>query len=1059
MKRFTYIIILLLTCTLMGAQGRVTVGGTVKDSQGKPVPGAVVMVEGQSATGTMTDDNGAYVLSLPFASLDETVLTVSCISYKTISEPLKGRMTMDFVLADDSQLLEEVVVVGYGAMRRSDLTGSVASVKVEEDDAARSTSIDQLLNGRAAGVQVLSNSAAPDAGVSIRIRGLGSFNGTNEPLYVVDGIIINGESSSETLFTQGMDNKGSDEATNGLMGINPQDIANIEILKDASATAIYGSQGANGVVLITTKTANRQKPTVNFNAGVDVSQCYSKMDVLSFDEFIDYLDILNAMAPDKLSDESHTSIMKNIFKDVNDREAGLKVVPVDWQDYAMRTAVSQRYYLSVAGRPDKTSYMFSLGYNMKQGIVKKTDVNQFTGRLNLDRSIGSKVKIGMRTSFSYVSSNLTQGAQVGRIAASSSFIRSVLQTRPIIYSNPEAEDYDQDEDVSGPNRWLNDFVNKKVSFRVNPSFYINWNILKWLTFKSTIGGDYTGSEQSKFKSQRISTTTGNIAAASHSDNLRWNWDNLLMANKKFGRHSISGTLGMTMSETKVSSQVVEGWNFTQYRSKEQAINSALDASMRYTEIRSSLMSFFVRAIYNYYDRYVLTATYRLDGSSRFRGSNKWSSFPSFAFAWRLNQEPWFNVDVISLAKLRLGWGQVGNQAIPNYKTLKMYSNGTLGDHVNDAGYGVTIYPTDISNPDLRWETTESWNAGLDVGLWKGRLAFSVDFYDKVTKDLLQRRTISQSSGYEVIWMNSGSIRNRGVELSVDATPVKTRDFEWHLSGNISFNRNRILSMGDATSKGKIYLPDGKQIETNYFLGAEMSGTAATTVNIFMEGYPMGLFYAYKTDGIVQIGQEDGPGLSKGETLGIGSYRYVDMNGNGYIDDADRTIVGDPNPDFTYGFDTELSWKGLSLSMNFVGSYGNDIFNLNNLREWYTSSTTNVSRTALKNAWTPENTDTKFPAIGKVGSAELDKYKDVFVEDGSYLRLANVSLSYNIPLKSKKVLKRMNIGVSAGNVFVFTKYGGWDPDVNTFGSNLMRMGVDFNSYPSARSYSFDLKFTF
>lgn len=1059
MKRYIYMIVLLLNCLLLGAQERVTVKGTVKDSQGKPVPGAVVMVEGKSTTGTMTDDNGAYRLTLEASSLDKTVLNVSCISYKTVSEALKGRTTVDFVLADDSQLLEEVVVVGYGAMRRSDLTGSVASVKVEEDDAARSTSLDQLLHGRAAGVQVLSNSAAPDAGVSIRIRGLGSFNGTNEPLYVVDGIIINGESSTETLFTQGIDSKGSDEATNGLMGINPQDIANIEILKDASATAIYGSQGANGVVLITTKTAKRQKPTVTFNAGVDVSHCHFKMDMLSFGEYIDYLDLLHASSPDIFTTASYNSVMKRIFKDVDDREAGLRVTPVDWQDYAMRTTVSQRYYLSVAGRPDKTSYMFSLGYNRKQGVIKNTDVDQLTGRLNLDRTIGSRLKVGMKTSFAYVSSNLTQGAQVGRIAASSSFIRSILQTRPMMYSNPEEEDLDSEEDTSGPNRWLNDFVNKKVSFRVNPSFYATWDILRWLTFKSTIGADYTGSELSKFKSQRISSTTGNIAAASHSDHLRWNWDNLLMANRKFGRHSISGTLGMSMSETMSSTQVVEGWNITQFVAQEQSINSAPDASMRYNESRNALMSFFARAIYNYYDRYVLTATYRIDGSSRFRDSNKWSSFPSFAFAWRLNQEPWFNVGVISLAKLRLGWGQVGNQAIPNYKTLKMYSNSTLGDHTNDAGYGVAIYPTDISNPDLKWETTESWNVGLDVGLWKGRLAFSADFYDKTTKDLLQRRTVSHSSGYEVIWMNSGSIRNRGVEVSLEATPVKTRDFEWHLSGNISCNRNRILSMGDATSTGEIFLPDGKIIKTNYFLGSEMSGTAATTVNIFMEGYPMGLFYAYKTDGIVQL-NETGPGLSAGESLGPGSYKYVDMNGNGYIDNNDRTIVGDPNPDFTYGFDTDFSWKGLSLSMNFVGSYGNDIFNLNNLNAWYTSNSSyNVSRKALKNAWTPENTETKFPAVGKIGSAEQNYYKDIYVEDGSYLRLANVSLSYDIPLKKKSVLRRLNLGLSAGNVFVVTRYGGWDPDVNTFGSNLMRMGVDFNSYPSARSYSFDLKFTF
>lgn len=1057
MKKYICIISLLFFCLFASAQQKSVVRGVVKDASGQPVAGAVVMVEGQASLGTMTDDKGAYVLDLKSADLKKVVLNVSCISYKTIEEALNGRSVVDFVLVDDSRLLDEVVVVGYGAMKRSDLTGSVASVRIEEDMAARSTSIDQLLQGRAAGVQVLSTSGAPDAGVSIRIRGLGSFNGTNEPLYVLDGIIINGESRSQQTFTHGIDSQGSDEETNGLMGINPQDIASVEILKDASATAIYGSQGANGVVLITTKTAKRQKPTITLNMGVDVSQRYKKIDMLSFNEYIDYLDLLVEVAPDELPESTHSSLMKRFFKDPETREE-LNVTPVDWQDYAMRTAISQRYYLSVAGRPDKTSYLFSLGYNSKQGIVKKTDVNQFTGRLNLDRTIGKKLKIGMKTSFAYVSSNLTQGAQVGRIAASSSFIRSMLQTRPVMYSRPDEDEEDTSEDISGPNRWLNDFVNKKVQFRVTPSFYAEWKALDWLTVKSTFGGDYSGVEQSKFKSQRISTTTGNIAASAHSDAVRWNWDNLLMLNKKFGRHSLSGTIGMSMSSVQDHSDVVEGWGIEQYFSKENSINSAPEANMTYSESRSALMSFFARAIYNYDERYILTATYRIDGSSRFRGNNKWAMFPSFAFAWRINQEPWFNVDVISAAKLRLGWGQVGNQAIPNYRTMTMFTNSTVGDHSTPAGYGVSLYPSSISNPDLKWETTESWNAGLDIGLWKGRLALSVDVYDKMTKDLLQQRTLSQTSGFEVIWMNSGAIRNRGLELTLDTTPVKTKDFEWNLSGNISFNRNQIVSMGDGSSKGKIWLPDGTQIETAYFYGSEMSSTAATIANIFMEGYPVGLFYAYKTDGIVQVG-ETGPGLSQGAVKEPGSYKYVDMDGDKYITSNDRTIVGDPNPDFTYGFDTSFHYKRLSLGLNFVGSYGNDIFNLNNLLSLNTTTySTNVSRKALQNAWTPENANTKYAAVGMIKAADADYYKDIYVEDGSYLRLANVSLSYAIPFK-KKAIKSINLGVSAGNVFVFTKYSGYDPDVNVFGSNLMRMGVDFNSYPSARSYTFDVKFTF
>ncbi len=1036
----------------------INISGTVKDKEGAAMTGAAVILEGTASVGAIVDDSGNYSLSIPVGTSEKAVLVVQNLGYKEVRTEINGRSRIDFILETDAENLEEIVVVGYGTMRKSDLTGSLTSVKIDENQAAQVASIDGLLQGRAAGVQVLSNSASPDAGVSIRVRGLGSFNGGNEPLYVVDGVIINASSGVPTLFTHGADSSGSDEEINGLMGINPQDIENIEILKDASATAIYGSQGANGVVLITTKSAKSDKPAVYFTAGIDVGTRYGKMDMLSFDEYMNYLSDLNSAAKDKLGDDSYSSLLRKVYTDTENK-TGLKVKPIDWQDYAMRTAVSQRYYLSVYGKPKAMSYKFSFGYNTSQGIIKQSDVDRYTLSMDLNRDLSKKVKMGAKVRMSYVNSNLTQGTQVGRIAASASFMRSMLMTRPWTYLTEEDDTENADEYVSGPDKWLKDFVSRRNQFKVTPSLYLDAKITPWLSFKSTFGADYSDLELTKFKSVRVSTTTGSIAAVAHSENLMYNFDNMLIFNKQFGAHNLSGTLGMSVTDYYNTTQTVEGWDIEQYKAQELSINGAENANMTYSKSRNSLLSFFGRAIYNYRDRYILTATVRYDGSSRFMGRNKWSVFPSFAAAWRVNQEKWFNVDLISQLKVRLGWGQVGNQAISNYQTLSNYTNSKIGNHLTSAGYDVSIYPDKMPNPDLKWETSESWNAGVDFGMWGGRLSMTLDLYNRMTKDLLQLCQVARSTGFETMWVNQGAIRNYGLELTVDATPIAANGWEWNIGGNISFNRNRIHSMGKDSSRGKIYLSEGNLVETNYFLGQEMSSTANTTVNIFVEGQPMGLFYAYKTDGIVQEG-ETGPGFSEGETLGPGHYKYVDMDGNGYITDDDRTIIGDPNPDFTYGFNTSVSYRQFSLSMAFTGSYGNDVFNLNNNMEYNTSSAVyNVRRIAYEKAWTPENPDTTFPAVGMTEGGDNTKYRDVNVEDGSFLRLSSLSFNYSLKPKKNKILKRVVLGVSANNLFVLTKYSGWDPDINSFGSNIMRMGVDFNSYPTARTFSFDMKFTF
>lgn len=1041
----------------LSASAQTSIRGTVKDSEGEPVIGAVVMLEGNSTIACVTDVKGEWSLTLP-SGVKSPVLAVSCLGYLEQNVEAGKASVINIVLEEDNEQLEDAVVVGYGSMRRSDLTGSVASVKIEESTASRLSSIDQMLQGHAAGVDVVSNNAGPDAGVSVRVRGMSSFHGSNEPLYVVDGVILNSPSQSESILTVGTDNEGTDEQVNGLLGISPQDIESMEILKDASATAIYGALGANGVILITTKTANSEKPSVTFSSGVDVSTRYKKMDILSFDEYVDYL------YAQKQAGISVEGYLRDIYEDPEQR-TGLKVTPMDWQDYSFRTAVSQRYHLSISGRPKSLSYAFSLGYNDKQGIVKTTGLKTLTTRMNIEKQVTRNFRIGTKTSLSYINSQ--QGQSSGKATAATSLIRSILSFRPYLTGVLDEDQEEDDLDLkSGPNRWLTDFVNDRKEVRLTPSFYAQVKFLDGFTFKSTIGGDWRSSNYTKFKSSRInSTSQGSAGALAGIKYINWNWDNVLQYQKKLKGHNISAMLGTSANSSQSVKETVQGWNIVQYQGLASSIPTAPNSSSTYLETKATTLSFFTRGVYNYKDRYVLTATWRLDGSSKFQGRNKWSSFPSLAFAWRLNEEPWFFSPYISQAKLRLGWGMVGNQAVTSYQTLSNYTNSTYADHSpgNGSGYSVGIIPINIANPDLKWETTRQTNIGVDYAMFKGRAALTLDAYDKTTFDLLQQKQIATSSGFSAMWVNEGTVRNRGVELTLDLTPVVTRNFEWQLSGNISVNRSRIMAISETASKGSIYMDRDTAEDVVYFYGSSVgsSNYANSPALIFMVGHEMGLFYGYRTDGLVQEGESGPPLIDGGAPAEPGHLKFVDTNGNGYIDPDDRMVIGNPNPKFTYGFSTRFSYRRLTLSASFNGRAGGDIINVNRMRETDTwQKNHNVTRKAFYDAWSPENPGAKYWSVGGISSTETRFVKDIDIEDGSYLRLSNLSLTYDLPFKKdSKVLKGLSIGASAQNLWFWTRYSGWDPDVNSYGSDVMRMGADSGSYPSARTYSFDLKFTF
>lgn len=1056
MKRLIIIFLMLLPVLSLSAQ-TFKVSGSVKDSEGNPVIGAVVMQEGNEKSGTVTDLDGKYSINL--LSSGKPVISVSCIGFKDETASVKGKTVVDVTLKEDAELLDEVVVVGYGAMRKSDLTGSLSSLRIDSEEADRSMTLADMLDGGAAGVNVLAESTAPDAGVSIQIRGMGSYSSSTEPLYVVDGIIINGDSETlDTSLSVDSSRNNTESATSGLSSINPNDIASLEILKDASATAIYGSQGANGVVLITTKSAKSNKPLVNFSAGVDLAVRDKRLDVLTFDEYVQYLEM--AM-PNTTAEERLDGIFEG-YVDPENRGV-LKVTPIDWQDYIIRNAVTQRYSFQIMGRPKGYNYLFSVSYKDNKGVLRGTDSETVTLRLNLDRKFTRITKLGFKLNGSYTSSNLINGSNVGgRIKYGSSMLRSVLSSVPYVAVNPdEILDEIEDEDFQyGPNRWIQNYKNTSSRYVVQPSVSFQWGISKWLTFKSVLGGDFKLSDRVDARTYKI-TRFGTTACVGRSISAKYNWDTTLSFNKKFGRkHRLSGVVGFSMSGDYRFSQMNHGWYLSQPYSQEHDINSASDeyTYYAYSEQTSNLMSGFIRGVYNYDERYVLTATYRLDGSSRFYGKNKWAGFPSFAFAWRPVSEPWFNVPVISNLKLRAGWGQVGNQRIPNYQTTQTFWFNHVGVHGTDGnGLSVGLYPTNIPNPDLRWETSQQVNVGVDLSLWSGRAAVTVDAYIKDTKDLLHKKNISPSSGMSSMYINSGSIRNKGIEIDATFVPVTIGGFEWVLGGNISFNRNNITSIGQTGSSGKIYLTPEHLEEVTYFGGNSINSESTEFLNINIEGQPIGLFYGYVADGILKEG-ETAPFFEE-DTATEGMIRYKDLNHDGLLTTDDRTIIGNPHPDFTYGFFTTFSYNGLTLKARFVGSYGADIYNLNNVFDYQPILTRNVRKIVLSEAYSKNNPDGTFPGVGMFKTIETTKNTTLFVEDGSYLNLKNLSLSYRLPInKSKsKVLKALTIGLNCGNVFMITDYSGWTPKSKT--SNANRMGVELNSYPSARTYSCDLKFEF
>lgn len=1054
------------------AQNR-TISGVVTDSKGETLPGVNIIVVG-SNEGNITDFDGNFKFTIPE---NATQLMFSFVGYESKTVDISKEMKiLNVELVDVSKELDELVVVGYGQMRKSDLTGAVSSVAVNAGEAQTSQNLQSLLQGRASGVQITSSDAAPGAAISMKIRGTGSLTGISEPLYVVDGIIMNSTMDQNIL-------SGSSGTTtpdqNGLTGINPQDIENFEILKDASATAIYGSLGANGVVLITTKSGKTEQPKMQYSGSLSMSHLTNKRDLMSLEEYISF--------KQALGEAQGSTKLQELTIDAK--------FPMDWQSWATREAWSQNHRMNISGKTDKTRYYLSGGFSDNQGIIRSTGNSATDMRINLDQEVTQKLRIGTRSSFTFSKLNMTSGANSNAFV-SSGLIRQILTYRPYtptVTGDDDIEiDYEND-DAYGPGPYLNDYEDYTSEYRVLSSVYLNLSIQKWLSMRTTVGVDYRSRTRQQYYGITTSTGRNNrgLSQVSNRENMRLNIDHMFNTNYQYRRSRFDGTFGATATSSVISNRLNVGRAFSVLGYREEGLMySGSITPPDYREFLTNSLSFLGRVVYSFDNKYVLTSTFRADGTSIFAQDNKFSYFPSFALAYRLDQERFMRqYRWLSNAKLRLGWGMVGNQAIDAYQTLYLYQSNTYANALGTAYYS-GFSKESITNPDLRWETTQQYNAGLDLGLFRNRINLTIDVYDKVSYDLLQSLDMPLSSGYDRMFINQGSIRNKGVEISLDVAPVRTKDFSLNIAGNISLNRNEIVDIGLEASQLGAH-------NWAYFLGRDV-GTGSYfkhPANIFIQGQPVALFYGLKTTGIITQEEVDedrrirlenylaaNPTVTSGsvtendlkqvsgtlpvwsgstiELLQAGDFRYYDTNNDGMIDpETDGTVIGNPNPKFTFGFTIDITYKNFFMTSVFNGVYGNDIANSNRMLEEdiKTSDVTyNATRYIQDNYWKHDRISTTHPRMNYTG--EAGRFSSYYIEDGSYLRFSSFTIGHNFNLKSR-YFSRLSVNVSGNNLLVLTKYRGYDPEVNSFARDPLRVGIDWSSYPKSRSYALGVTLDF
>jgi TonB-linked SusC/RagA family outer membrane protein len=1057
MKKLIYI--LLLLPLFVFSQGKI-VSGVVNDDMGGPLPGATVQVKGSESIGSITDFDGKFTIAL---KAGETKIIISYVGFESIEVDVSSQSNISVSLQQDVSELEEVVVIGYGTVLKKDLTGSVASVKVSETISRQSTTVDQLLQGRAAGVQVTQNAANPGSGISVRIRGTSSLRGNNEPLYVVDGIIIS--SASEDVVATGGNNTGQ-EQQNGLNGINPRDIEDIQILKDASATAIYGSRGANGVILITTKKGTPNQVKTNFFVNTSMRSVTKTYDVLDAFDYARYRNESNLRTTATGFPAFHiegNQLYQIVNNDGNVSISDTPVTTVDWQDELLNLSTSLSVGGSVSGGSDNGNYYLSAGFNDQKGLAKNSSFKSGDLRLNLNQTLSPKIKINARLSGFFSATDFAEGGDlIG--SANQSFIRNLLSFRPILPDGLEDAENIDDLGISSPYSFIEDFEDKSNENRFFGSLTATFDLgLKGLSYQLRAGGNIRTKERRRFYG--LTTFVGLNANGqlqlSNMNASSFQVVNTLRFNRTFNRkHRINAVLGLTYDQrtTKNMTYVVQDFVTLEKTTEQPFLGQVISSPLANLDRETKLFSILGRVNYAFNNKYILTASFRRDGVSKFLEDQRYGFFPSVALAWNLDREGFIqNIDAIDQLKLRVGWGQIGNHGIGAYGTLSNYginSSVLYGTPTN--GTSVPLILNNIANATLTWETTEQSNIGVDFSLADGIVTGTVDAYDKTTKDLLVSSNIAPSTGFSNLLVNRGELSNKGLEIALQVNPISTDDLEISFGGNIAFNETRIEGLSSQPLSP--ILIDGSYADRRFYLGNTISrgNYFKYPANIFIEGEETALFYGFETDGIYQTGDT---------TVGnaqAGDVRIIDQNGDNVIDISDRTIIGNPNPDYTFGINLSVRYKAFSLSALINGVYGNDIINGNLIQMGNAEGLfRNILSDAYHGAWRPEKPSNSYPRIGYLGNdgPEFLAISDRYVEDGSYLRLNNITLGYDLPINQNNTIKGANIYVTGQNLLTLTNYSGYDPEITSFMWTGLINGVDWNGPPNSRNILIGLNLNF
>ena len=1029
-----FLMTLLMSSHVMAQESIVT--GTITDANdGSPLIGANVLVK-DAGVGSIADTEGRYSVNVPKG---KNVLVFSCIGYKEQTITLKpGQRTLNVRMAEDTELLDEVVVVGYGTMKKSDLTGSVTSIKSDELMKTNPISINQSLQGRIAGVQVNQNDGAPGAGVSIQIRGANSFSTSTEPLYIVDGIPFT------TSGTPGTGKDGMLQTTNPLSAINPADIESIEILKDASATAIYGSRGANGVVLVTTKRGAKGKDNISFSANFGISKVVKKMDMLDGYTYAKYrneaaemfnkYDGANEKIPYPGTSTVDPTTGEAVYSPGPDDYRNGKYPSVNWQDEVFETALSQEYNLSVSGSSDKGYYAISGNILDQEGIINNSGYKRYTFRANVARKVHEWIEIGTNMSFT---NSLNKLAKTNSV--SDGIIRGTLFYPATAPLDDETNNSQLNWFSSNPYVYTRAAKDELTTNTFFSSSYLEITPIKDLKLRQNVGFSYNGNERNVYYNRETVEGKDPVNGyASKADNWAKNLvlETMATYNKEFNKnHSLNAVVAFSYEKGDYGNKAMTATGFPQDITEDYDMSAAVNPG-KPTSGRgmTSLVSFLGRANYSLMNKYLFTASFRRDGSSKFAPGNKWSNFASGAIAWRASEEEFIKrLNIFSNLKVRASYGQTGNQAIGAYATR---------DYLTVANYPINgALASGFAN--LTWRGPANPDLGVDMGFFKNRVNLTVDLYYKKTSDLLQNIQIPQSTGFSNMTTNFGNVTNKGLEISGKFYAVATKDFNWDFDANISFNRNKISGLpGDQFAQG---------------------WSKADNVFLQRNGLPIGTIYGFVEDGFYDnIAEVRSDPFYANESDAvckamIGEVKYKDLDGVAGITNADRQIIGDTNPDFTFGMTHNFSYKNFSLSFFLQGCVGGDIFNAN-LMEVTMSGIGNIPQEMYNTRWTPENRAiAKWPKA-YAGYGRTMKLSDRYVEDGSYLRMKNINLGYKwIP--SFKGIESVNLYVSVSNVFTISGYSWFDPDVNSFGSDSSRRGVDMFSYPSSRTFSFGLQCTF